>query len=386
MTIYAISRESGNAADTVNIATTDNYATISATGYILAQQSVINDVNDGAFTWRPTDTVKVSYIDTNGDNQSAFFTYDESTGSLIADTTEGLGTMAYQNANNVNITGGSVVGTEVDDSPVGSNTPSTGAFTDLTSSTFNVGTSTEINAIIDDDTFATATDENVATAESTAAYIAGANKGLGSVQVFTSSDTWNKPAGCRFVEVEVVGGGGSSGAIGATASGEAAEAGGGGGGGYSRRLIDVTAISSETITVGAGGAAPAAGVNNGNTGGTSSFGSHASATGGGGGTGMASTTSGTAGGGAGGVGSNGDINIDGEFGGPGRVLNLNPSVTVQILTYGGASQLSPAAPSNPSGFSGIAYGGGATGPYGSNTAAKAGQAGAPGVVIVYEYY
>lgn len=106
MSIYSISRESGNAADTVNVATTDDYTTISTSGYILEQQDEINALNDGEFTWRPTDTVKVSYVDTSGDNQTAFFTYDASTGSLISDTPEGLGTMAYQNANNVNITGG----------------------------------------------------------------------------------------------------------------------------------------------------------------------------------------------------------------------------------------------------------------------------------------
>lgn len=86
-----------------------------------------------------------------------------------------------------------------------------------------------------------------------------------TIQTFTSSGTWTKPAGVTKVRVIVVGGGGS------------------GGGGNSN--------------------------NTGNTGGTSSFGAYLSASGGAGGGCSACFT-----GGAGGIGSGGDVNLKGNPG------------------------------------------------------------------------
>ena len=74
--------------------------------------------------------------------------------------------------------------------------------------------------------------------------------GLKSVQTFTSSGTWTKPAGVTKVIVEVQGGG-SSGSDGNAASARHTQ---GGAGGYAKKFIDVSSISSATITVGAGGA------------------------------------------------------------------------------------------------------------------------------------
>jgi len=114
--------------------------------------------------------------------------------------------------------------------------------------------------------------------------------GLTSVQVFTSSATWTKPAGIKSVRVQLVGSGASG-----NHSGQ-----GGGAAGYSEKFIDVSAISSESVTVGAASTS-------GNTAGaTSSFGSHCSATGG---------EKGTASrGGKPGLGSGGDINMYGGGG------------------------------------------------------------------------
>lgn len=74
-------------------------------------------------------------------------------------------------------------------------------------------------------------------------------------QIFTSSGTWTKPAGVKTAEVTVVGasGGSSSGNPPSSA------------GGYFKRIIDVSNMSTVSVTVGAGGGSGA-------TGGSSSFG------------------------------------------------------------------------------------------------------------------
>lgn len=173
-----------------------------------------------------------------------------------------------------------------------------------------------------------------------------------TIQVFTSSGTWTKPTGVTKIKVRVVGGGGAGGSNSGAAGG-----GGGGGGGYAEKFIDVTSVSSISVTVGAGGAA-GTGVDNGNGGGTSSFGAECSATGGNGGAG------GSAGaGGAGGVGSGGNVNASGGAGDGGSSVGAHGGSSV--LGGGGASQSAPTG----------GYGGGAGGS----------ASGASGIVIVEEY-
>ncbi len=110
--------------------------------------------------------------------------------------------------------------------------------------------------------------------------------------------TWNKPAGCTLIKVQVVGaGGGSSG------HGEA-----GGAGGFAEKWIS-NPPDSVTVTIGGGGGgvqySSAAG-----DAGTTSFGAYVSATGGRGGNRNHSHS-----GGFGGHGSGGDINLYGGGGG-----------------------------------------------------------------------
>jgi hypothetical protein len=106
--------------------------------------------------------------------------------------------------------------------------------------------------------------------------------GLVSMQSFTGSlevggsYTWTRPVGVTKVRVYVVGGGGGSQNIAGNQIGT------GGAGGLSIAIIDVSSISSATVTIGNGGGGSNSGVRGG-TGGTSSFGSYASATGGEGG-------------------------------------------------------------------------------------------------------
>jgi hypothetical protein len=122
--------------------------------------------------------------------------------------------------------------------------------------------------------------------------------GLLSTNVFTSNGTWTRPTNCTRIKIQLVGGGG-----GGTGHGEA-----GGSGGYSERYLDVTAISTVSVTIGGGGG----GVNYHNVGGggtTTSFGPYLSASGGEGARNVGGHT-----GGRPGIGSGGDVNLYGAGG------------------------------------------------------------------------
>ncbi len=210
------------------------------------------------------------------------------------------------------------------------------------------------------------TDNQVLTADSTQASgvkwvtsAGGSGGGLKSVQTFTVSGVWTKPAGINSVRAQLVGGGGG-GAGGGTNRGS-----GGGAGGYAEEFIDVSATSSETVTIGAGGTAGAADSSGGN-GGTTSFGSLLSATGGTGGTVNAD-------GGNGGAGSGGDININGGEGGGGFSGRVPGDGGASYFGGGGSSSASTGQP-------GSAYGSG-----GGGSQTTGGGAGKAGITIVWEY-
>jgi len=69
---------------------------------------------------------------------------------------------------------------------------------------------------------------------------AAAGGGFDSIQVFTSSGTWNRPSGITKVLVEIKGAGGGGGG-GHT---DAGQGGGGGEGGIAIELIDVSGTAS----------------------------------------------------------------------------------------------------------------------------------------------
>ena len=199
--------------------------------------------------------------------------------------------------------------------------------------------------------------------------------GLVSIQTFTTagSYTWTKPSGIKRVRVFVTGGGGGGGSHNTDDA-----QGGGGAGGTAIKIIDVTSVSSVSVTIGGGGTGSVGDDNNGgNAGGTSSFGSYCSATGGG-------KPENWAIGGVPGEGIGGDINL---LGGGGICGNIDGGNNEESGGTGGSSY-----------WGGGNHGGsywlardenaGAPGSGGGGTHAStnnAGSAGMPGIVVVEEY-
>ncbi|SVC57358.1 uncharacterized protein METZ01_LOCUS310212 [marine metagenome] len=188
-----------------------------------------------------------------------------------------------------------------------------------------------------------------------------------STQLFTATgtSTWTKPAGIKKIFVELVGAGG-----GGSGSGESA-----GAGGYAAKWINVTAIASETVTIGTGGSGVTYSGTGGN-GGSTSFGGHLSATGGQGG------AQGQHRGGAGGSGSGGAVNFQG---GGGMGHNTSNSGHIGGASYfGGGSPGCHSTNSHASQYDrqGGPGGGGATGNHGT---VHRGAHGANGYVVVWEY-
>ena len=206
-------------------------------------------------------------------------------------------------------------------------------------------------------------------------------------QTFNSSGTWTKPSGygaSAKAFLQVFAGGGSGGRLNTGGGG-----GGGGGGGYSEAWVLLSSLgATETITIGAGGAAVSTNVS-GNAGGTSSIGSIISAYGGaGGGTGDggggggqftagSASTGGLAGGGSPGTGGS-PCNAAGKggsttFGGGGGGGNGNTVAAAAggDAMYGGGG--GGGAASGSPGAGGKSYNGGAGGA-GSTSTGTAGTA------------
>ena len=191
--------------------------------------------------------------------------------------------------------------------------------------------------------------------------------GVRSMQVWTSNGTWTKPSGVATILVTCTGAGGGG-------SGYCES---GGAGGTSQRQVDVTNVSSVSVTIGN----PGGGTNYSGCGGggnSSSFGSYCSA---GGGTG-ANCRQGRAGG-VGGNGSGGTLNIYGG-GGNGHGSHYCYGNHSAGVSYWGGGQ---AAGHNQDNYSHqhqshAAWGSGGNGAQFGNRGAR----GREGVVVIHEFY
>lgn len=177
------------------------------------------------------------------------------------------------------------------------------------------------------------------------------------IQEFTSSGIWTKPATGARVLVQIWGAGGSGGRAGAGNGG-----GGGGGGAYTEVWFNIGDLGvTETVTIGAGGAAITVDETDGNTGGNTTFGSLLSIFGGGGGGGNTATDG--AGGGGGGLNSAGISATGLTPGGGGAPLGGSPS------TFGGGDG------SPVEGLPGYSVNGGGGGGFGTNAPSPASDGG-----------
>ena len=207
---------------------------------------------------------------------------------------------------------------------------------------------------------------------------------VGVTYLTSGSGTYNKPAGVNALFVIAVGGGASGAGIAGGASGRGCS-GGGGAGGYSEYYTDAPA-SSYSYSVGAAGTAPSAGSNAGNNGGNTTFGGITCNGGTGGIVGAAFGTAASIGSTvAGGTASGGDININGQRGD--APIRLNS--TEAKGGNGGSTPLGAggigAATEGQGGIAASGYGAGGAGAKAASSTDRAGGAGAPGIIIIFEF-
>lgn len=179
---------------------------------------------------------------------------------------------------------------------------------------------------------------------------------LRAPQILTSGTSYTTPANCTKIYVEAVGGGGG-GRSGVSVGG----GGGGGAGAYCAKYFTVTASTSYTYAIGAGGAVSTAG---GNT--TFTVGATTITAGGGlsGGTSTAGASGGTA--------TNGDLNVRGGDG-----TNAGDLTNDSLPGVGGSSFFGGSGNTNDG-----VYGGGGGGAYSGSTGRTAGGA---GLIRIWEY-
>ena len=185
--------------------------------------------------------------------------------------------------------------------------------------------------------------------------------------VFTGSGTYTKTAGARYALVQVQGPGG-----GASGHGESGAA-----GGYAERLVDISGVSTVSVTINGGGGGTYYSGAAGNAGGSCSFGPYVSASGGHG-----ANRHNQHNGGLPGVGSGGDLNI---YGGAGGGHEQRSSGMGGSSFFGGAA---PAGHPQGGNFAHNHQGHAANGTGGTSGyfSGHRGSDGRPGMIVITEYF
>lgn len=265
--------------------------------------------------------------------------------------------------------------------------------------TLNLNSSTAVDKVIDDDTFATATATNIPTAESVKSYVDSQVAAGGITQivttVFNASVTYTPTSGMKFATFYVCGGGGAGGGA-ASSGGTNFNVGGGGGAGYSAYGIFTAAQiaslgGSLSLTIGARGTTPGAAP--GGNGGNTLIPSFVQADGGqGGGMGVTGTL-GRASGGTGGVLGSGTGYSVGMLGAGGSDALFTASVAASGtggscgfgLGMGGKNRCIGTGSGAAHGYDAVGYGSGGGGGCAAGTANANGGLGTQGIVIITEY-
>lgn len=182
---------------------------------------------------------------------------------------------------------------------------------------------------------------------------------------------YTKPATLKAIKVTVIGGGGNGGGVTSTNQGQFA--GGGGGGGGSIYYAPAASLPASAIPISAGA-------------GTNSFGAFVSATGGSNGASVVPPSQ-TSAGGAGGLGSGGYIITRGESGTSGTSPISGPGGD-GALVFGFFGANGRATTGGGAAATSTNYGAGGAGAWKTtpNASSYSGGAGAPGVVIIEEFY
>ena len=193
------------------------------------------------------------------------------------------------------------------------------------------------------------------------------DSGIRRMVVFTGSGTYTKTTGARYALVQVQGPGG-----GASGHGESGAA-----GGYAERLVDISGVSTVSVTINGGGGGTYYSGAAGNSGGSCSFGPYVSASGGHG-----ANRHNQHNGGLPGVGSGGDLNI---YGGAGGGHEQRSSGMGGSSFFGGAA---PAGHPQGGNFAHNHQGHAANGTGGTSGyfSGHRGSDGRPGMIVITEYF
>lgn len=224
--------------------------------------------------------------------------------------------------------------------------------------------------------------------DGTTAATANTPGALANIQMFTASGTYTPTTGVTKVIVEIQAAGGGGGGCVASNGTNCGVSQCGGAGGYILTKI-TSGFSGASVVVGAAGIAGTTAGAAGGTGGSSSF-AGVTAVGGGGGAGSLVNQTGpqntqAAGGGSASGGT--ILNLSGQYG---TDSNYSTGTNLAIWGTGGSCRLGSGAKAvlNSAGINATGYGSGGGGiiQTSSGTTARAGGAGSPGIVIVWEYY